>query len=373
MDPTTIIGYSVSIVLLLLGIVLLVKSIHLRINITVLILVIVFCGVGNLIAIAFGMILGQIGQLMLGIGFIFLYLHYESIASRKPNMIITSFLLIVYALAIGFNVVLIAHLLSNPAILEMAQQNPRFYFFQSGELAYKIAFTAQFYLISIAGLTAFIRSLVVILRAYKISESKPALIDAIGLIFLIIYRLLFLPRFFIPEELAILLSVIALGCSVVGLLMILINYIINSEYLYLLPFPIHSFMIYNKHGVLCYSRKVEQLQPEMEEKDYLITGAFSAITNLIQESLGGEAKIQHINAQQYQIFFNPLPDDSGTLVVIAYGETALFIRSLRRFIKSISSKLLSSINEPVLVSSLQVEIDKLIQQSYPYVNFAKKR
>jgi hypothetical protein len=132
-------------------------------------------------------------------------------------------------------------------------------------------------------------------------------------------------------------------------------------------------MIYNKHGLLCYSRKVEQLQPEMEEQDYLITGAFSAITNLIEENLGGGAKIQHINAQQYQIFFNPLPNNSGTLVVIAYGETALFIRSLQRFIANISPELLDSINSPVISTKLGLNIDNLIQKSYPYVNFAKKR
>ncbi|MEA2071655.1 MAG: hypothetical protein U9O98_10255, partial [Asgard group archaeon] len=358
---------------LLLGLVLLAKSIHMQINITLLILVIAFCGVGNLLAITLGMIFVQIGSLMVGIGFILLYFHYESIAARKPNMIITNFLLTTYALAVGFNIVLITYLLGNSTILELANQNPRFYFYQSGELSLKIAFTAQFYLISLVAFTAFIRSFTVIFKAYSISKSKPALVDSIGLGFLIIYRLLFLPRFFIPEETALLLSTITLGCSVIGLLMILINYVINSDYLYLLPFPIHSFMIYNKHGVLCYSRKVEQFQPEMEEKDYLITGAFSAITNLVEENLEGEAKIQHINAQQYQIFFNPLPNDSGTLVVIAYGETALFIRSLRRFIKSISSKLLESLNNAVLVSDIKHDIDQLIQQSYPYVNFAKKK
>ncbi|NHJ86611.1 MAG: hypothetical protein FK734_14185 [Asgard group archaeon] len=371
MDPLTIIGYSVSIVLLLLGIVLLGKSIHLKINITLLILVIVFSAVGNLFAVAFGIIYGQIGSILLGFGFILLFFHYETIASRKPNMIITSMLLMIYALIVGFIIVLMTHLLSDPANLIQANQNPRYYFIELGILPYKVAFLGQYYLGSLLALISFTRSFIVIIRAYRLSRSKPALVDTIGLFLLIVYRVLFIPRFFVSEELGMLITTIALGFSVIGLLMILINYVINSDYLYLLPFPIHSFMIYNKHGILCYSRKVKQEHPEIEEKDYLITGAFSAISTLIQESLGGNAKIQHINAQEYQIFFNSLPDESGTLVVIAYGETKLFIRSLRRFIANISLKLLQSLDNTVLVSSIELEIDKVIQQSYPYVDFAK--
>ncbi|NHJ85899.1 MAG: hypothetical protein FK734_10585 [Asgard group archaeon] len=372
MDPTTIVGIIVSVVLILLGIVLLVKSIYLKINTTILILVIIFSAVGNLLALTFGVINERVGSILLALGFILLYFHYESIASRRPNMIITSILLMIFAVVVGFNVMLIIYLVSNPEIMELASQNPHYFFNEIDELAYKIAFVSQFHMTSIIGLISFSRSFMVILQAFKLSKSKPALVDTFGLAFLIIYRLLFIPRFYLSLEMSTLISTIALGCSIVGLLLILINYVINSDYLYLLPFPIHSFMVYNQHGILCYSRKVEQVKPEMEDKDYLITGAFSAISTLIQESLGGNAKIQHINAQQYQIFFNSLPSETGTLVVIAYGETALFLRSLRRFTASMSPELLASLNETVLVSTIKLNFDELILKSYPYVNFAKR-
>ncbi|MBN1330089.1 MAG: hypothetical protein JXA54_11505 [Candidatus Heimdallarchaeota archaeon] len=372
MEPVIIIGYIVSVVLLLLGIVLLIKSIHLKINIVVLIFVIILSAVGNLLAVTLNMLNSRIGQMLLSLGFILLYFHYESIASRKPHMFITSFLMMIFAVIVGFNVLLIIYLYSDPAIMELANQDPQNFFFNIENLVYKTAFITQYYLVSVIGLISFIRSFVVIISAYKLSKSKPALVDSIGLLFLIIYRSLFLPRIFLTAEQFMFVSSIALGCSVIGLLSILVNYVINSDFLYLLPFPIHSFMIYNNNGLLCYSRKVEQIQPEIESKDHLITGAFSAITTLIQESLGGNARIQHINAQQYQIFFNALPNESGTLVVIAYGETALFIRSLRRFIRNISSELLNSLNNITIISSIELEIDKIIQQSYPYVAFAKK-
>ncbi|MBD3193361.1 MAG: hypothetical protein GF308_22185 [Candidatus Heimdallarchaeota archaeon] len=371
MDTVSIVGYTLSAVLIVLGIVLLIKSIRLQININLLFVVILCSAVGNLLAIAFGMIAALVGQILISIGFIALFFHYESIAARKPNMLITGVLLILFAMVVAFNFLLIIFL-SNYDQIEVVNQNKQTFFFEIDNPVYKAAYVLEVYFISIIALITFIRSFVVIFRAYRLSKSKPALVDSIGLGFLIIYRLLFLPRYFLSGEQFMLISTIALGFSVVGLLMILINYVVNPSYLYLLPFPIHSFMIYNNNGVLCYSRKVEQVQPEMENKDILITGAFSAISSLIQESLGADAKIQYIDAHQYQIYFNPLPRNSGTLVVIAYGETALFLKSLRRFIARISSELLDSLNTVTVQTSFELQIDKLIQKSYPYVNFAKK-
>jgi hypothetical protein len=370
MDTITIIGIIVSSVLLLVGLVILIKSIHLKINTTLLILVIVFSAIGNLLAISGVILYTIIGQILVGLSFIFLYFHYESLASSKVSKIITPFLLMTYAIVVSFNILLIIGLY-NPALPDPSGQAPQEYYFELDEPVYRSAFIIQFYLSVIIGLTAFIRSFIVIFQTYQLSKSKPALIDSIGLGALIIYRALFLPRYFLNLEQFTLISSIALGFSIIGLLLILMNYTINSDYLYLLPFPIYSFMIYNKSGVLCYSRKVAQDQPQMEGRDHLISGAFTAISNLIQENLGRDAKIKHIDAQQYQISFNPLPDDTGTLVVIAYGTTPLFLHSLRRFISNLSSKLLASLKDTVVYTDFEQELDKLIQKSYPYVNFAK--
>ncbi|MFW9923981.1 MAG: hypothetical protein ACFFDW_11915 [Candidatus Thorarchaeota archaeon] len=373
MEPVIVVGYALTAVLLIVGIVLLVRSIQMKINIALLILVIVFCAVGNLLVVAFGIIIGRIGQLLLTLGFILLFFHYENIASRKPNMLITCFLLMDYALALAFNIVIIIYLTGNQSAYELASQNTNEYFMILAEPLIKISYYSQMYLVTIIGLTAFIRSFIIIIRAYKVSKSKPAFVDSIGLFFMILYRAVQLPVFLLTPTQFTLIITIALGLSTVGLLLILTNYLINSDYLYLLPFPIQSFMIYNSNGILCYSRKIEQTHPEMESKDHLITGAFAAISMLIEEILGRNAKIRYINAQQYQIYFNPLPNDSGTLVVIAYGESALFISSLRRFIANLSPELLKSLSDITVVSTIQSEIDKLIQQSYPYVNFAKER
>ena len=80
------------------------KSIHLKINITLLILVIILSAVGNFLAVSFGIIFAQVGSLLLGLVFILLYFHYESIASRRSNIILTNILLMLFATAIGFGI-----------------------------------------------------------------------------------------------------------------------------------------------------------------------------------------------------------------------------------------------------------------------------
>ena len=166
---------------------------------------------------------------------------------------------------------------------------------------------------------------------------------------------------------AILLGLIT---AILGVLLLVFNYALHSDYLYFLPFPIHTFMIYNKIGLLCYSRLVKPSDEFNEDKGMLMSGAFSAISAMIQESLGSQAKIQHINAQQYQIFFIPIGNDEGTLVVISYGESGLFKKSLKRFISIFDRGLVEEINYSHSdINALEPKLDKVIQKSYPYVKF----
>ena len=53
---------------------------------------------------------------------------------------------------------MIIHLISYPAILELANQNLKFYFIETDELVYKMAFVTQFQMITTIGLISFIRS-----------------------------------------------------------------------------------------------------------------------------------------------------------------------------------------------------------------------
>jgi hypothetical protein len=243
---------------------------------------------------------------------------------------------------------------------------------KNSDFVFNVGVTLASYLQTIMSIIIFGRAVYIINKINKLAKIKATRIELIGLILLLIYRSIFLLRNLVNP--AIYMGVMTMGLiiSIIGLLILIGNYVRNSEYIYLLPFPIHSVMVYSKSGLLCYIRKFERLTPDMENKDILMTGAFTAIAALIQETLGSQAKIQHINAQQYQIFFNRLPNDSGNLVVISYGETAFFHKSLVRFVKTIDATLLEEINSSNDLNLLESKIDILIKKAFPYVNFIRR-
>jgi len=127
-------------------------------------------------------------------------------------------------------------------------------------------------------------------------------------------------------------------------------------------------MLYNKNGLSCYLHQVEINSKLNDEKSQLVTGAFTAITSLIQETLGAQAKLERIQARDFQIIFIRLPQDNGTFVVIAHGDTAFFQKSLKRFVSSIKPDLLKLINEDVVEQiELQKQIDAIAKNAFPYV------
>jgi len=133
-------------------------------------------------------------------------------------------------------------------------------------------------------------------------------------------------------------------------------------------------MLYNKNGLLCYSRKVQQKRLGMDEKDLIISGAFTAISALINETLGSQAKIRHINAQQFQIYFNTLPNEVGSFVVIAYGATGLFEKSLNRFISMMTMSFFESLNSAgTEMEALEREIDDMIKDAFPYIQISNEK
>ncbi len=370
MEYMIVIGFIVSSVLLLLLIVLLIKSVLLKVNIVWLFLGIACSSLGNFFSLTSSAILHMQGQILLGLGFLFIFFHYESIVSRRPHLWMTLVLVTLVAVASCFSLVSVVFIIEYPDLFDFSSGNIVDYL-SIQEPIFHFAYLVRINTITILALLVFSRCLYIIYKSYKNSLNKSALIESIGLIFLILYRLLFIPINFLNTDFIPILLSVALFFSIFGILIIIINYLLHPDYLYYLPFPIHSFMVYNFNGILCYSRNVKSESLDIEDKNVLMSGALSAISSLIHETLGTNANIQHIDAQEFQIFFNSLPQDSGKLVVISYGDTALFSRSLERFVSLIPTNVLKDLNEDFTSRELEESIDRLIQKSFPYVGFTK--
>ncbi len=364
MDLMTIIT---SVVTLSLFFILLVKSIKLKVDIRIVLCTVLCITIGNYLASAYSDEILFIGIIILNFGLLILFFHYEAIASGSPNRNVMILLVTMFSAAAMVNILGIIYL-QTPAAIGMEALTMTSLLEQT-DILLGIGIDISQYLYTIMILIVFARALVIIRRINKQAKIKATRIEMVALVILFVYRLFFLFRSVVSPEMFMSLSTIALGLSIVGLLLFIGNYIVNSDYMYLLPFPLHSLMIYNKTGLLCYIRKFQAVSPEMESKDVLMSGAFTAISALIQETLGGQARIQHINAQQYQIYFHRFPEDAGNLVVTSYGETAFFFKSLARFAKMISAPLLTDLNALTDMAILEPKLDTLVKRAFPYIRF----
>jgi hypothetical protein len=218
----------------------------------------------------------------------------------------------------------------------------------------------------------FLLALSTLIKELKVIKIKPLIIESIGLMFLFIYGSLYLIRdiFFYVNAYELLTS-IALVFSLIGLLLIISNFIIHPDYLYLIPFPIYSFMVFNKAGISCYFRKVKTLDEVEEGKniEHLMAGALTAVSTMFKEVLGAGANIRYIDADNFIILVTSLPENKGTFIVISRGETALFKKSIIRFTLTWPSELREEINEMFDLNEVGPKIDELIKKSFPYVDF----
>lgn len=286
-----------------------------------------------------------LGVLLVSISFFFIFLHYEMISREKANILVCGFL-------IGLNITIFSLII----IYLIYNLN-----------SYSIYYTIKF-LCSLCGITAMIRSIVIIYRVHHLAKIIATKLELYAVTFLFTYRFVFLIRdvFVIFEDL---LTYIGLIPLIIGILILLLNYIIHPDYIYLLPFPIHSFMLYNESGLLMYSKRVHIEAFKENFQGILITGVFTAISALIQETLGTGAKLKQINAEQYQIYFINLPRKKGTLAIISLGSTHFFKKSLNRFAQAIPETLLEKMNTiGINTKKIEPEIDLILNNSFPYVN-----
>jgi len=310
-------------------------------------------------------VLGYYSWTVIGIGFIFLYFHYSSLIVARPNIWLTVLIFSLFAFSYGINIILTQYItIENPSV-SYNITNPSL----TTNFVERMAFLFSNYTAGLLNVVIFGYSFLVTWKVHKRVRGHKTLVDLLAQVILTIFATFIFIRFLFVEVI-ILLSAIGLVCSSVGIFLLIILYVQYPDYIYLLPFPIHSFMVYNQSGLLCYSRTLVRNPGELQDVDILISGALTAISSLIKETLGQGAQIRMINADQYKIYFKQLQKESGTLAVIAFGETGFFEKSLDRFVKRLDPAMLEKINANIVNSNeLEGKIDSAIKSCFPYAEF----
>ncbi len=153
--------------------------------------------------------------------------------------------------------------------------------------------------------------------------------------------------------------------------LLVINSLINGDYIYYIPHPIQAIMLYNEGGVLVFEQTFESGDQKLLKGPELISSALTAFSSFFKEILGTESKFNYINAKNYEFYFEQLPGNAGTLVVVASSANLILIKSMRKLVQSLPNNTIESIKD-FQGRMLFEEFDKLIKVYFPYLNPIKK-
>ncbi|TXT66446.1 MAG: membrane protein of unknown function [Promethearchaeota archaeon] len=314
------------------------------------------------------LILMMIMTSFLPLGILFLFFHYEEISHPRPRLSLLIIILGLYIFLVSSKLIIPIYMSLNGFSLNIYYTELRLI----GDIFIFTLFRFANFLSSVIIFSVFLLAFITVMKELKVIKIRAILIESVGLMCLIIYGLLYLIRdIFFYETAYEILTSIALIFSLIGLLLIISNFILHPDYLYLIPFPIFNFMIFNEGGTSCYFRKVKALDEIQPKKniEHLMAGALSAVSTMFKEVLGAGASIEYIDAGDFKILVTSLAEKKGIFVVISGGETALFKKSIIRFTRTWPYELLKEINEMFDLNELRPKIDKLVKISFPYVAF----
>lgn len=286
------------------------------------------------------------GYFFVAVSFSLIYVHCVALINSRPSLLAQMFFTSL-----------------NSAILLITLLN------SFDLLADDIAFGIIMKISSTIKVVALLFSVIIEFKIFSNTKLTTVKIELISMIILLVYAIvLFIRDFLISSEIASILSQISWYLVLLGSLMLIFNFISHANYIYYLPFPIHSIIVYNEGGILSYTQKFSSSNLANQLPDHLISGVYSAISSLVKDTLGVGAQLQHINADKYQIYFKETPHSKATLAVIALGKSFFFKKSLNKFIKSMPHGILDGINQPgVALSDFQQEIEEHIKNSFPYI------
>lgn len=315
-------------------------------------------------------ILGLVGQslsltgftgLLIGVSlvcwsFVLIYLHFESLASIRPQY---WFFGIVVGLA---SIVTALGVLGLMPMVTIADNS----------------YLVQRFVSSIACILAIGRSIQIVIEIQQQSPSKETNNELLGVSSLLLYRIIFFLRdsitiVAIAVQIDWMITVntvftyIGLIFALLGLGILILNYTIYPDFIYRLPFPVHSIMLYNQSGMTIYHRRVQAKNLKAYHEE-LMSGAFTAISQLVNDTLGSGAHLRHIDADEYQIFLLEVGNEDGTLAVIVSGGSLSFRQALVRFLDTLPTRIIQNMNEVNYEYKTNTQIiDEYIMASFPYL------
>lgn len=292
-------------------------------------------------------------SLIMGLIFFNGYLYYELLLNLRPNFNRFSFFLTLFILTIIFSVI---------AYTDVKIHNELYVFsYLSGSI------TCIFVLTVIKKTRSLFSH-----KALKIDFMAISLLF-VGTIFYIIHGSLVVLGIIqrLTAESTLLYSAGA-TIFIIASFLLLLNSVINGNYIHFLPVILYNIILYNEGGMMVYNK---QFNPYKEDKkddsEALMSGALMAFSSFFKEVLGTKAKLTYINANNFKFLFSDIDDRKATLVVVASRANYFLKKSIKSFNKNVPKDFTKEINKFGIPDNIEEEIDDIIKKSFPYLIMGK--
>lgn len=150
----------------------------------------------------------------------------------------------------------------------------------------------------------------------------------------------------------------------VGLLLFLLIYILDVDYIYRLPHDHYMLMVTYKSGVAIHTVKF-QTKREIKIEDNLFSGFISSLTFVFDNILRSPSPIETISSKDASILLRS--GEKVLVIVLTQQPTSILTRALDRYIKRFEEKF----NELLKIESTEItkftEAKELIGKIFPFI------
>jgi len=281
--------------------------------------------------------------------YFFVYVHFSLADRTSPSIPLTIVLASLLGLGIGTSVVLLT--------VTEAPHN----FIMLNDFAHDSL-----------RLLAFLYASIIVWKTWRSTEEFNGLIELAALLFLVISV--------IPAVFANYIKVIGntgdlylIGdvLSLIGLVMLTTNYIINPDYLYRIPKPLYQIALFNTTGLTLYSRAVKTKGIDIESiPTQIVSGIITAISLVMKQGFGEGVFLKTIESTKHTLLFSRRKD--LTAMILTENPSYFVKKSLDNFLKFIPIDLLEELEK----SSISVDdetrslLDGILTKAYPYIVFS---
>ncbi|NHJ05244.1 MAG: hypothetical protein EAX90_10490 [Candidatus Heimdallarchaeota archaeon] len=294
-----------------------------------------------------------------------IYIFFEELYTNRPQRYRLVIVTIILFASIMFNILHMFMPTGGELGLTGASATNYQLFYQIVEWSWDISY-------NLLGLIIFVFGAYVHFKAYKFSKDKIILLQTLSMCVLAAGFIVgFVGGDIIDNTL---FFDIGDGVKILGMIIFTLIYAIFPDFIYRLPVNVYFILIFTKIGLNIHIGRVQDSiigsntsQEEAEQliSENLLSSLITAISGLLNESLGSQKDLEAIIAADRSLILNN--GESATCAILCDKSTYFLEKSLKNLRKAIETRYEGKLTNPVILKEDFQDAGKLIKKSFPFL------